>query len=370
MRWHNDTIQATRHVLLDAHRQKQVTDRNRRMWDAGLHRALSPLGVLGCLKEAEAAYLELTAKGSCPPGITACWDRDLDSDPGALGAPNGVIDLASARLLPPDEGCRHFVTCSLPDPYDPSARHQDVDQLLNHYPADMGEYLWGKPDRRILVLDGPPGRGKSTLLAAEAAALGTDYYAAVSVDAIRKPNRTGRNNGLAPELADLMAPVRVGSVAEIAGLDLDTERLKALSGGDVMSYRHPHAKTQSQGVPTATLLAMRNPPVAGAALPLGLADDGLASRIRINPTPPLKGRPDPTLATRFAAKDRDGTIRRQALVARLVQAAAAHPLPPTPPPEVKVAVDSAQLDEVGRAGMWLRQCLEPSRAGAVATKAI
>lgn len=128
----------------------------------------------------------------------------------------------------------------------------------------------------------------------------------------------GRNGGLAPELFDLMAPVRVASVAEIAGLDLDIERLKALSGGDMMSYRRPYQRAQSQGVATATLVAMRNPPVAGSTAPLGLADEGLAARIRIIATPPLVGPPDTTLATKFAEQSGKGRIRRQAMIARLV----------------------------------------------------
>ena len=116
-----------------------------------------------------------------PKGLDVVNIEELDRDKRYLGAPNGVIDLDTRDLLTGAEARSKLVTRSVPDPYDYDATHDDIDRLLDHLDADDRDYLisalgfamWGKVWRRIYILKGPHNGGKSTLLAAVTASLGS-----------------------------------------------------------------------------------------------------------------------------------------------------------------------------------------------------
>ena len=94
--------------------------------------ALRPGGAEQCRKSVASVVLAARERDDPPPeGLTECHTRELNPLR-YLGAPNGVIDLTTGRLLPPVEGRRCLVTFSLPDPYDPDVTHPDVEQLTAH----------------------------------------------------------------------------------------------------------------------------------------------------------------------------------------------------------------------------------------------
>ena len=74
---------------------------------AGLRELLAVLG---------SAFTYMEENQLVPEGVTVCDAADLDRNPERryLGARNGVIDLDSARLLPPAQARQKFVTRHLP----------------------------------------------------------------------------------------------------------------------------------------------------------------------------------------------------------------------------------------------------------------
>ena len=86
--------------------------------------------------------------------VTECTRDELDADLRYLGARNGVIDLYSGRLLPPEEGGKALVTFQCPTTFDPEATSPDVDRLFAHLSPDLRRYWW-----RVLgyhLLGNPP----------------------------------------------------------------------------------------------------------------------------------------------------------------------------------------------------------------------
>ena len=123
----------------------------------------------------------LGRQGRLPAGFTEAKEFELDQNKRYLGAPNGVIDLDTGDLLTGDAARSKLVTRSVPDPYNPNAQHPAVDGLLAHLDDEHRDWilaavayaLRGNPNRRIYVLEGPPGGGKTTLLNAVRACLGS-----------------------------------------------------------------------------------------------------------------------------------------------------------------------------------------------------
>ena len=182
-----------------------------------------------------------------------------------------MIDLHTGQLLPPEEGRRALVTMSLPDPFDPEAEHPDVERLTAHLPRELAGYVWamlayclhGQPARAFVVLTGPTGGGKSTLARAVQAALGPAYAGALGEGAVT-PQRGGRGaNQATPDMETVMPPRRIAFSPEVENLKPDPARLKALTGGDLQSWRPLYGHPRS-GVPTATLWLLGNKPLPGS----------------------------------------------------------------------------------------------------------
>ena len=118
--------------------------------------------------------------GMTPARLTACKESEIDADRRYLGAPNGVIDLDTGELIPANDGRALLVSRSVPDPYDPEARHPTINCLLAHLGDDERRYLLaalgfalrGNPSRRFYLLAGEKNGGKTTVLAAGKACVG------------------------------------------------------------------------------------------------------------------------------------------------------------------------------------------------------
>ena len=303
---------------------------------------------------------------SLPDGLTQCETGQFDGTRW-VGAPNGVIDLRDGRLLPPGEGRKALVTASVPDPYDPDAAHPDVDRLTEHLSGDLAEWLWGQlayclhgvPARTFVVLTGPAGGGKSTLARAVQAALGAAYAGALADGAIT-PQRGGRGaNQATPDMEAVMGPRRVVFSPEVENLQPDTARVKALTGGDLQSWRRLYGHPQAQ-VPTASLWLLGNKPPQG----LGLTDPAMLERIRAVPYSPIPEQErDPRLIEAFHGDSPAAQKRRQALTAKLVRIATilTPGNPPQPALEVLNAVDELREADPGPVGVWLTRQREQKR---------
>ncbi|MCY4087481.1 MAG: hypothetical protein OXG37_11545 [Actinomycetia bacterium] len=153
-----------------------------------------------------------------------------------------------------------------------------------------------------------------------------------------------------------MAPRRLVFGPEVDNLKPDRARIKALTGGDLQSWRPLYGQPRF-GVPTASLWLLGNKAPTG----LGLTDPAMLERVRAVPYPEVpKDQRDSALVEAFDGNSPAARKRRQALAARLVKLAAGLK-PGRPPeliPEVFEAVDRLREDDLGAVGVWLRDTIQ------------
>ena len=314
-----------------------------------------------------AAAVALKREGRLPSGLTEARDMDLDQNKRYLGAPNGVIDLDTGDLLTGEAARAKLITCTVPDPYNPNAQHPAVDGLLAHLEEEHRDWilaavayaLRGNPNRRIYVLEGPPGGGKTTLLNAVRACLGSvkggGYGFTLQENALVADYRANANSHTA-HLMDFTAG-RIATASDIpTNRKLDTPLLKRISGTEYLATRDVGMRAEAERVATATLFIAMNP---GGLEVMDLTDLGLFERIRILPYPELP--PD-------RPKDRDLAMNvisepaiRQAMLALLVRHAVANRWPPDDIPSVAQAREVARNDALGDAGDWIRNYVVKGR---------
>lgn len=206
---------------------------------------------------------------------------ELDATPGLLNTPTGIVNLATGALLPHDPA--HRMTKITRAEYHPGATSADWTKALAGLATDVADYLQvalgaaiiGSPEAdRIHVAHGSGGNGKTTILGSAEHSLG-DY--AVSI-----PAKVFTGGGDGPRENQLLMPLRGARLALAAetGEDhyLNMERLKAISGGDVMTDRNLYAKEWAHWRPTHTLFLMTNyrPRVRNS-------DEGTWRRLRLIP---------------------------------------------------------------------------------------
>lgn len=177
------------------------------------------------------------AKGQMVVDLT-----DFDQDPDIANAPNGVIDLITGELLPPDPS-RLVTKCCGAD-YVPGATHADWEQVLTSLPPEVADYLqvrFGQmltghvPDDDVmLVLRGGGENAKTTQLAAIRRAFG-DYSVLLSDKVLLGDTRDHSTE---------MMPLRGARKAYIEEMPearhLNTQRLKKINGSEEVTARFVH----------------------------------------------------------------------------------------------------------------------------------
>ena len=282
--------------------------------------------------------------------LKTCKERDLDAVGRFLGAPNGVIDLETGALLTGDDAAERFITRRVADPYEPEARSEVVDRLFAHLAADEREWilgafgfaLRGSPQRRVYLLRGEAGGGKSTLVKAVTAALG-EYGTGMDKEGLvysKNAHRGAAHPALIPFLG-----LRVVTASEVGGAYLDKNLLKMLSGEDEFDVRALYANPM-RGTATATLF------MTGNSLPhVDLRDSGMRERFYVLPYPKVP--PEAIDPTTITAVVNDPAVR-QALMALLVKAATENTIhPPASIPQVEEARKAAEREHDDGAKEWL-----------------
>ena len=294
--------------------------------------------------------------------LTECKATELDADRRYLGVANGVVDLLTAKLLEPAEARTKLVTVSTGIDYDPNATSDDVDLLTKHLSEDeqgwwwqvMGYALHGRPSRRIYVIVGPPGGGKSCVANALRSALGS--YASEPADSAL--SESGSLGSHSTELSAFASPIRVAVMdeANFPRGRLSPSLAKRLSGDSTFTYR-PLYKDPTTAEATATLFLVCNP----HSVPrMNLEDAALASRLRELPYPAVPDdQKDPELPDRLRTKE-----FRRAMLARLVsEASKLKPgYPPEDIPAVSEATEARIEDDIGEIGRFARRFVPTSSA--------
>ena len=267
-----------------------------------------------------AAFLALQDRSAAPAGYRQVSIADIDGDTRYLGAPNGVVDLSSGALLT-GRGASSVLVCRrLPDPYDPDARHADVDRLFAGSPPGDRDTLVGALGAALLGIQGGrvhlvAGGGRDVgarLLVVVLAALGQDHAIAlpegVLTGSTRGASQTSVNGPAGPRLL-------VGRAAATGGtIDIDMGTNLTISDA-ILSRMFQVRPVAGRPVPTVFLAVSSDLLEYGA-----VTDAALLTQFQVLRCADPGGT-DSTLRDRMG----DGPHVRQAMVAMLVRACVAGP---------------------------------------------
>ena len=316
-----------------------------------IHRAQRSTGLVKAIRLNLAATAELASDQL--KDLTWCTADELNSDMRYLGCANGVVDLDSGQLLSPEDGRKHLVTHTTGVDFVPRATHDDVERLFCYlepeqvewYLEALGHALHGRPSRRIYLIVGEKGGGKTLMAQALLGALGE--YAKEPMDsALTQSSSSGQHN---TELADFASPTRVCIMDELNVKRVSPALLKRLSGDGRITFRRLHENPQTRPA-TATLIMVANP---GSVPRLHLEDEALVDRMRELPyaTVPEKDR-DPALRDRLKTQK-----SLEAFLAKLIGYAAkvkpGHP--PKSIPSVRRATTDRIAEDLGEFGSFARR---------------
>ena len=336
-----------------------------------LTRVQSPRAVQNTADYLHPIWLEMK-KNDVPVTLGASTTVEkLDADRRYIGAPNGVIDLHTGKLLPPDISRDLLVTRSIADDYDPDAVHPDADRLVAHLEtaerdyleAAIGYHLRHGPSRRIYVLAGLPSGGKSTLFKAIRAALGDvkgrGYAMGISANAIMRSRLSVANqhHGNIFGIQDAL----FASVSEFPeGRDtVNVGLLKQLDGVEDIVLREVSEKAKQARPSRAALFIAVN---EGDLSRIELLDNAFLDRVRILRYPKI-----PAADAQYAERLISDVRARQAVMAWLVRCCVAQADATAPPADiesVKDATEQRRLDSIGELGLWYRDNIRVTGDGA------
>ena len=294
-----------------------------------------------------AAYRALESRSAAPAGYRQVSIADIDGDTRYLGAPNGVVDLSTGALLT-GRGASSVLVCRrLPDPYDPDARHADVDRLFAGIsPGDrdalvgaLGAALLGIPGGRVHLVAGGGQDVGARLLVVVLAALGQDHAIALPEGVL-----TGSTGGGAQTSVNGPAGPRllVGRAAATGGgIDIDVGTNLTISDA-ILSRTFQVRPVAGRPVPTVFLAVSSDLLEYGA-----VTDAALLTQIQVLRCADPGGT-DSTLRDRMG----DDPHVRQAMVAMLVRACVAGP-GPTPAPTLGVHRRDAPAAGSTTAAQWI-----------------
>ena len=352
--WHHE--EATSHA--DGIGGRGATSKEIRAAAHYLGRSRTEPGFKRMLGAVGPAFRQMQNSEDIPPGLTVCQRGNLDSDPLYLGCANGVVDLNVGRLLPPEEGRRQLISRNTSVSFDPEAQDEFVDELLTilsplerfHLLASLGHALRGGSPGRWYVLYGEPDSGKTVLLRTIADALGILQSAGY---AFFPPDRlmiSGRHN-TTTRFADQLREFTRGRVALLNGLpvmgtNFNLGLVKTLISEGHLGRWNQHNLDGEPTPVTATILHALSPEEIDK---LDLTDPALVERTHMLYCLPLYGH---TIRDELALHPSTDQTR-QAMLALLVQHAAANPEPPDGPASVTRLLRERWRASIGSVGRWL-----------------
>lgn len=324
------------------------------------------------LKMVGGTFYSLRKNNKLPPALGTCQRAEIDAARDCIGTPDGVLDVTTGELLSSKDGRARYVSKTLPDSFDPDAKHWAVDMLLDRMTAEergwilraLGHALRGYCGERIYVLKGETKAGKSTFVDALRTSLG-EYSDKLSANAFVSGGWESRD---APEPSKFMVAEgrRIVTLDEPVlgrGRSMEWTVVKDISGslsGTARALHKGHVPLNY----TATMLWSMN---GWPRIPTEGDGGAVYERMRVLvwPTIPLVER-RPELKTVFIEEPK----ARQALVALLVKACVDTKEPPEDIPTVKDARRQLREDSLGEVGLWLTNALAKDDKGKVTTKDI
>jgi P4 family phage/plasmid primase-like protien len=213
---------------------------------------------------------------------------ELDKHSHYMGATNGVIDLRTGELLPPDPELR--ITCTTGCDYDPEAAaplwEQTVSDvfcgdkdMIEFFQRLVGYSAMGNPTQDVMVIPfGNGSNGKSTLLGTVRKALGS-YAKAAEASSFVSEGKGGSGAGGAREDLVRLKGARFVYVNEPdENSELREGAVKSMTGGDAITARGLYNKNTVEIMPTWVVFMPTNhkPIIKGS-------DHGIWRRIMLLP---------------------------------------------------------------------------------------
>ena len=285
---------------------------------------------------AAATIIELDKAGALPGDLVIRRRSDIDADLRYIGTPQGVLDLITGELVPPADAREFFIVSSIPDDWNPRARHPKLDLILppindikpespEEYRAWILGYVHTQSPRREFMWEVcDEGSGKSAFAICLRLGLGDCYIHIIRKDAIQPTTHASGSTSHNGDIRHFGKPSRVCFVMEMAGR-FDGELVKHLTGGDEVAYRLIREKDGTL-FPTAHLWIMGNTRDGADAPALGIANGdanarAIRERARIlhRDRIPDDERDDSIIDMGKDQDDPDHLLFRQAVVARVVE---------------------------------------------------
>ena len=205
---------------------------------------------------------------------------ECDADSYLIGVQNGVVDLKSGKLLPPDPS--RLITKRANVHFDPEAECPLYEKFLKEAVPDdaeraflirfSGYCLSGEVSEQVLLfLLGTGANGKTVWIETMKAILG-DYADKIQTEMLMQHFRN--TQAASPDLVQLQGRRFIYANETTEGRFLDDARVKDLTGGDTITGRLPYAKAAISFAPTHKLV------IAGNHAPIVTDDsDGLWRRM-------------------------------------------------------------------------------------------
>jgi len=209
--------------------------------------------------------LVLAASGENGLGITGDeWDQELL----LLAAANGIIDLATGKLIPgrPDL----YIKTASPIQYIENAQEPKIfisflnqvfakdQEIIKYVRRLLGYSLLGMVREHIFILLVGEGRnGKGTLLEIIAYVLGP-YAGAVKSSLLLDQGRLKSSSSPNPDILDLRGKRFVWAAETNKDSNIDPGMVKWLTGGDTLVGRQLYGRDEIRFLPSHTLFFMTN----------------------------------------------------------------------------------------------------------------
>ena len=185
--------------------------------------------------------------------------RELNKFNHFLGVKNGVVDLRTGELLPPNRDYR--ITLSTECEYDPAAKcplfEQTLDQvffgntdMMEYFLRTLGYSIMGDPKEDLMFIPVGQGRnGKSTLLGTVRTLLG-GYARSADANSFVSDGKPGSAGGAREDILRLNGTRFVYVNEPDEGGELREGAVKAMTGGDAITARGLYSKASIEIVPT------------------------------------------------------------------------------------------------------------------------
>lgn len=286
---------------------------------------------------------------------------ELDKHAMLLGVRNGVVDLRTGTLLPPDPELRITRTTSCN--YVPGARCDlwlqtlrdvffgDEDMVL-FFQRLLGYTIMGQPKEDIMVIPfGTGSNGKSTTLGTVRTVLGSHAKAAEASTFVSDGKASANAGGAREDVVRLRGARLVYVNEPDEGSELREGAVKAMTGGDAITARGVYAKKSVEVLPTwvAYMPTNHKPIVKGN-------DNGIWRRLMLIPFTRSFDE-DPTIVK---DKHRDSRLaaEHEGILAWLVAGALAYQQHGLAAPAQVRAAREAYRSQMDLLAEWLEECCE------------